>query len=228
MSSRRHSYAQAMVAPRVNELCSRTLTAPSGASGEHRLHRRRMTAVMGNRGAASQERDAWPQPLGLDAVPDLACALSEPSSTGAWVWRSFPLLRLLLDDGRLWLAGAPRGHAVSRQLQSRWCAADGNPCGKRSVPGSINLLPGGLDGLQGTHSGDSRHGELDGRGWLDALGPLTRCPAQHRRDTRSHRISGPITSRMPVAWQAWVIPLFYCTVAGCRLCEGGIPRYLGY
>jgi hypothetical protein len=96
------------------------------------------------------------------------------------------------------------------------------------VPGLINLLPGGLDGLQGTHSGDSRHGELDGRGWLDALGPLTRCPAQHRRDTRSHRISGPITSRMPVAWQAWVIPLFYCTVAGCRLCEGGIPRYLGY
>lgn len=97
----------------------------------------------------------------------------DPSSAGAWVWRSFPLLRLLVDDGQLWLAGAPRGHALSRQLQSRWCAADGNPCGKRAGlahqrpaisratqqwPSSINLLPGAPgEACKVLASGGSRH-----------------------------------------------------------------------
>ena len=163
MSSRRHT--RATVAPRVDGLCPRTLSrrhqdGAAGASGEHRLHRRRMTAVMGNRGAQVRNATLGRSPLvktlfliwhvHCQSPPALAlecgeasrfCACCSTTATSGWPGR---------------LGGMHHRGSCSRDGVQPTGILAGNErvwhtralpfAGRCSVSGSINLLPGGLGG----------------------------------------------------------------------------------
>jgi hypothetical protein len=71
---------------------------------------------------ASQERDAWLR--GLDSTLFLIRHVHSQAgaANAAWLWRSFPLVRSLRSWTAALIGWRAALHALSRQLQSRWCA----------------------------------------------------------------------------------------------------------
>ena len=129
--------------------------APAGEGGDWRAppqHARRLPWATG---AQVRNKDAWPR--SLDAGPrSLDAGLQTLFPIGhvsCWVVAKLPALCACCPPMASLVGWGASAHAPPRQLRSRWCAGDENPCGNkawrriaamiRALLGSTTLLPGG-------------------------------------------------------------------------------------